>query len=150
MIVYGIGFIMIFRSALTWIMIKITKITDEKIKIQTIISIIESVQQTLLLMMAILLRTHNILYVVGLGFIEMVIEELVPGIISLPVPYLTMVCLWLGRASFFYQVSWYSKGLLITIKQCRSMTVRNSIFITKTRPCNIQRFFTAVKMKFFR
>ena len=107
MIVYGIGFIMIFRSALTWIIIKVTKITDEKIKTQTTISIIESVQQTLLLMMAILLRTHNIFYVVGLGFIEMVIEGLVPGIISLPVPYLTMVCLWLGRASFFYQVSWY-------------------------------------------
>ena len=109
MIVYGIGFLLIFRSVLSWITIKVTKITDEKIKTKIIINIIESVQQTFLLMMAILLRTHNILYVVGLGFMEMLIEELIPGIMSLPVPYLTMVCLWLGRASFFYQVSLYSQ-----------------------------------------
>ena len=104
MIVYGIGFVLIFRNLCNWVVIKVCKITDVKLTTQTAISIIESVQHAVLLMMAILLRTHNILYVVGLGFIEMLIESLVPSIISLPSPYLAMVCLWLGRASFFYQV----------------------------------------------
>ena len=77
---------------------------DEKTRATITVGIIESVQQSLLLLMCILLRTHNTLYVVGLALVERLIEDLVPSIVSLPVPYLTMFCLWMGRASFFYQV----------------------------------------------
>ena len=105
MIVYGIGGLLIFRNVLDLISYKMIGQKDEKKKTKIIKSLVESVQESLLMMMAIVLRTHNILYVVGLAFIEILMEVNLASITSLPVPYLTMFCLWMGRASFFYQVS---------------------------------------------
>ena len=102
--VCGVGLLLNFRCALDMIFYKCYGKKDEKTRATIIVGIIESVQQSLLLLMCILLRTHNTLYVVGLALVERLIEDLVPSIVSLPVPYLTMFCLWMGRASFFYQV----------------------------------------------
>ena len=101
-IVCGIGIVGIFRTTLDFIFNKLYGKIEGKIKAS--VGVIESFQQLLLLVMCILLRTHNTLYVAGLAVVERLIEDLVPSIISLPVPYLTMFCLWMGRASFFYQV----------------------------------------------
>ena len=101
-IVCGIGVVGIFRTTLDFIFNKLYGKIEGKIKAS--VGVIESFQQLLLLVMCILLRTHNTIYVAGLAVVERLTEDLVPSIISLPVPYLTMFCLWMGRASFFYQV----------------------------------------------
>ncbi|KAK3577520.1 hypothetical protein CHS0354_026476 [Potamilus streckersoni] len=56
-----------------------------------------------ILLMTLLMRPHNVAFVAMVTVQEILVERYLLGHMTLSTSYLTLYCLWMGEASFFYQ-----------------------------------------------
>jgi hypothetical protein len=73
-------------------------------KQRRIIHVVNTLHQSWILLMTLLLRTHNTLLVAMVIIQERLLWRCVVQKISLPCSYLALFCWWIGQATFFQQV----------------------------------------------